>query len=201
MNTKLARNITIEAFIMAGGQSTRMGADKGLIPLRGKAMVSYIIDTLQKSGLPTKLIANNPAYHNFGLPVYSDVVVKKGPLGGLLTAVENTTADLILLVACDMPLISIETITYLISAADCEHLVVSVIEGKLNPLFSLYPRNLKAQIEKCISANQLKMVDFISNTKNSVYRAFPAHMNGRFQNINDKATLVDLEANWDNNMP
>lgn len=197
MTSNLPKHVTIDAFVLAGGQSSRMGEDKGLIPLNGKAMVSYIIQTLQKARLSVKLIANHAAYRNFSLPVYGDVVINKGPMGGLLTALENTSADLVLLVGCDMPLISVEAIAYLISSIDREHLIVSMINNKPNPLFSLYPSSLKTAVREHVMADQLKMTDFILNNKTTLCKTFPGHMSGCFQNINDKAALLALETNWE----
>lgn len=184
---------TIEAFVLAGGQSSRMGQDKGLMPLRGKPMVSYVIQTLQRAGLPVRIIAHHPAYKKFNLPLYKDSVVEKGPMGGLLTALENTTADLVLLVGCDMPLISIEMIHYLISSVDSEHLVLSVVEDKPNPLFSLYPRTLIAEVRKQIMADQLRMIRFAETSEKTVLRVFSKDVAHCFQNINDQAALIALE--------
>jgi len=51
---------TISIFILAGGKSSRMGRDKGLIPLKGRPMISYLIETIEGLDLPISIISNEP---------------------------------------------------------------------------------------------------------------------------------------------
>ncbi|HWV74822.1 MAG TPA: molybdenum cofactor guanylyltransferase [Pseudosphingobacterium sp.] len=190
------REIKIEAFVLAGGKSTRMGQDKGLMLLKGKPMVSYILDTLQKINIPTNIIANNSSYHIFGLPVYSDIVSEKGPMGGLLTAFENTTADMVLLIGCDTPLISVELIKHLLSLANKEKIIVPGTAGKINPLFALYPLHLKQSLEERMSTGQLKMADFILKNQHILVDYTAQQISHYFTNINNRHELLELERKW-----
>ena len=61
-----------------------MGRDKGLVSLNKDPMIAHVLRELEALKIPTKIIANNSAYKKFKLPVYSDVIVDKGPMGGLL---------------------------------------------------------------------------------------------------------------------
>ena len=139
----MKRDLSIEAFVLAGGKSSRMGRDKGLMPLNKQPMVSRVLKVLQELALPVRIIANKPGYESLGFEVLKDEVQEKGPMGGLFTALQHSTADLILLVACDMPLISTEAVCMLMNAASTEHITVAAEGEKLNPLFALYPRGLK----------------------------------------------------------
>lgn len=189
----LQKKITIEAFVLAGGQSKRMGQDKGLILLKGRPMVSYILNTLQEAGIPTKIIANNPSYIMFGPPVYSDIISEKGPMGGLLTAFENTTANVILLIGCDMPLISVEVINHLLSFADREKIIAPITADNVNPLFALYPRCLQQKLEKSMVDEQLKMTHFILNNQHILVPFTDLKTTSHFSNINNPAELREME--------
>ena len=83
----------ISIFILAGGKSSRMGRDKGLVPLKGRPMISYLIDTIVGLDLPVSIISNESGYESFGYPVFPDLVKDKGPLGGILSAFSNTETD------------------------------------------------------------------------------------------------------------
>lgn len=190
------KELTIEASVLAGGKSTRMGQDKGLMLLKGKPMISYILDTLQKIKMPTNIIANNTSYNTFGLPVYSDIVSGKGPMGGLLTAFENTTADMVLLIGCDTPLISVELINHLLSLANKEKIIAPRIAGKINPLFALYPRCLKQELEKRMNAGQLKMADFILKNQHILVPYTDQQTSLYFTNVNNPHELLEIEKNW-----
>lgn len=151
----------IEAFILAGGQSKRMGADKGLIELNGIPMVKYVIDVLNASYFQMKLISGNAAYQKFGLPIYIDVISGKGPMGGLLTALQNTEKEYVILIGCDMPFISQSLLVRLIENLKDEFITVAETNGRINPLLAIYPKTLTKQIQENIDLGRLKMQDFI----------------------------------------
>src|SRR5688572_33465590 len=111
-----ASNIT--AFILAGGKSSRMGTDKGLVPFRGKEMIRWSIDLLQPIFNDVYLVANRPEYAKFGLPVLSDMLHEKGPIGGIYTALTSSNTTWNFIMACDMPFMNNQVIHKLIS--DCE---------------------------------------------------------------------------------
>ena len=87
----------IEAFILAGGKSSRMGADKGLIDLDGSPMIQSTIDVLELLDIPVNIIANNGAYIKLGQPIYEDILQDKGPLGGIYTALAKAKTDRVII--------------------------------------------------------------------------------------------------------
>ena len=96
------------AIILAGGKSSRMGSDKGLVLLNGKPMISYIIEILKKMQIPIIIISNNENYKQFGLPVFADIIKEKGPLGGIYTGLKNSKTESNIIVSCDVPFYQIE---------------------------------------------------------------------------------------------
>lgn len=51
--------VKIEAYVLAGGKSSRMGKDKGLVLFNGQPMISYVLKALGETGIPFNIIANN----------------------------------------------------------------------------------------------------------------------------------------------
>ena len=82
METK--KNIT--GVVMAGGESSRMGTDKGVLEINGKPMVEVIISALKPVVDDIIIIANNSNYDYLGYKVYNDLIKKSGPLGGIYSA-------------------------------------------------------------------------------------------------------------------
>jgi molybdopterin-guanine dinucleotide biosynthesis protein A len=196
----LNAEIKIEAFILAGGKSSRMGEDKGLMLLENRPMVSYILKTLKKAGLPVKIIANNPEYDQFGVSVFPDVVKEKGPMGGLLSAFQNTTADVVFLVSCDMPFLTEEGVKNLTSEADLEEIIAPLVGQRINPLFALYPVKLKKTVEDAITAEELKMTDFILKNRHTLVSSGFSKMADYFQNVNTRQELREAEKRWNNSI-
>jgi molybdenum cofactor guanylyltransferase len=152
---------SISIFILAGGKSARMGTDKGLIPLNGKPMISYLIDMLEGSGLPVGIISNEPVYESFGYPVFPDLVKEKGPLGGIFTAMSNTASDHCLILSCDSPFTGKQVIKELISKTVSDQITLGQLQGKLLPFPGVYPRSLKQKLKEKLDANHLRLRSFI----------------------------------------
>lgn len=72
----------ITGFVLAGGRSSRMGEDKGLMRLAGKPLVMHLVEQLQPCVDELVLIANHPEYMQFGYRVVEDMVAEIGPMGG-----------------------------------------------------------------------------------------------------------------------
>lgn len=189
-------HLSIEAFVLAGGKSSRMGSEKGLVLLHGKPMISYVLKSLEKAGLPVKIVAANPEYENFHVPLIRDLVPEKGPMGGLYTALRNSSADVVLLLSCDMPMIRVETLNELMAHASDTNIVVVSAEGKINPLFALYPKSIETSVEERLLSDQLKMQDLILENPHLELTAIAEKWPLSLRNINSPEELKELEDTW-----
>ncbi|GHA49502.1 putative molybdenum cofactor guanylyltransferase [Salinimicrobium marinum] len=186
----------IAIFVLAGGKSSRMGRDKGRVLLNGKPMIAHVLETLQELELPINIIANDASYEQFGYPVFRDVVKEKGPMGGMLTAFENTTADVVFLVSCDMPFITTEVAKILMKSASQDEIVAALVGERIHPLFALYPVELKKSVKDLISEGNLKMTDFILKNKHTLVPSGFWKSDGIFRNINTQQELNEAEEQW-----
>ncbi|WP_277482930.1 molybdenum cofactor guanylyltransferase [Catalinimonas alkaloidigena] len=105
------------AVILSGGQSRRMGQDKGLIQENGLAWTESLQQKLEKVGLKTYVSINNlqkDAYVN----VFSDLTLildhpssahLNGPVKGILSAHLTFPEKDILFLPCDMPALAGDT--------------------------------------------------------------------------------------------
>jgi molybdopterin-guanine dinucleotide biosynthesis protein A len=107
----------ITIVINAGGKSTRMGSDKALLEVGGRAMIEHIIE--QTKGLGEQIIITNTPerYAHLGLPTFSDVLPDKGALGGLYTSLHAAAQPYALVLACDMPFVNRPLLEHMISLA------------------------------------------------------------------------------------
>jgi molybdopterin-guanine dinucleotide biosynthesis protein A len=93
--------------IQAGGESRRMGQDKGLVHFLGQPLVERVAQRLAPIAGEILLTTNHPqAYAFVGLPMFSDVLPGSGALGGLYTALCYAHGPLVAVAACDMPFAS-----------------------------------------------------------------------------------------------
>ena len=94
----------ITAVILAGGKARRMGGeDKGLIELRGRPLIDYIISGLQPQAGQLLVNANRnlERYRAFGYPVVEDIMGDYfGPLVGMATGMQACNTPYIMTVPC-----------------------------------------------------------------------------------------------------
>ncbi|EMR03671.1 molybdenum cofactor guanylyltransferase [Cesiribacter andamanensis] len=108
---------TITGIVLAGCKSSRMGQDKGLMLLQGKAMVLPVIEQLQPQVAEVLLVANAPAYRQYGFRVVPDLVAEAGPMGGIYTGLTASASEYNVVLSCDMPFITAEALGKLIGQA------------------------------------------------------------------------------------
>ncbi|WP_448701421.1 molybdenum cofactor guanylyltransferase [Mucilaginibacter sp. AW1-3] len=100
--------------VMCGGKSTRMGTDKGLIPVGDTTWAGVMVNKLLALHIPVKVSINPAQAGNYGLifdndKLITDALAIAGPLNGILSVhLQYPDRDLLLL-ACDM--INMEAIT------------------------------------------------------------------------------------------
>ncbi|MBI1837767.1 MAG: molybdenum cofactor guanylyltransferase [Flavobacteriia bacterium] len=149
------------AIILAGGKSSRMGTDKGLVLLNGKPMVSYLIDLFQSLNIPIILVANNEFYSQFDLPVYSDIIQEKGPLSGIYTGLKASQTEKNIIVSCDIPFLSQRIIELLLKENSNNLITVVQCGGKIHPLIGVYSKEIEAFLFESLTQNKLKVRSFI----------------------------------------
>lgn len=93
----------LSVVIQAGGESRRMGSDKGLIPFLGQPLIQRVIERIGPLANELLITSNQPeAYQFLGLPVFADLLPGRGALGGIYTALAVAGCPLVAVVACDM---------------------------------------------------------------------------------------------------
>src|SRR5579859_2029055 len=91
------------AWVLAGGQSSRMGSDKALLNLEGVPLILRATSAAATVCNSVSLVGDPAKYSNLGFPVVADEFEGCGPLAGIEAALRATSADWNLILACDMP--------------------------------------------------------------------------------------------------
>jgi len=107
-----------DGIILAGGESRRMGSDKGFVNYRGKRLVEYAIELLTPFCENIVISANNPQYSRFGLPVIADEKRDVGPVGGLLATLSKSRNNYSIVVSCDMPHLTGTAVSLLVESVN-----------------------------------------------------------------------------------
>lgn len=154
-------------FVLVGGDSSRMGRDKALLPFEGVTLADRVAAAVMGAANNITLIGPPERYESLLYPVIPDLVKGYGPLGGVYTALSSTQSDWNLIVACDMPALTIEFLEELFEAAegsdaDC---VIPETSSGLNPLCAVYHRRCLAAVKSAVDLKLLKMQDVVSTLR------------------------------------
>lgn len=154
----------IGGIILAGGKSSRMGQDKGLMPIDDKTMVEHIINEFNLAGVnDLNIISNNPDYHKFNPPVYEDIIKEKGPLGGIFTGLHHTTKTWNIIAPCDTPKIKAKYFNLLIKEKEKNPIQVLRSRDKTHFLIGIIHHSVKDLIKEQIENGELRVETWIKN--------------------------------------
>jgi molybdopterin-guanine dinucleotide biosynthesis protein A len=161
---------SIGAAILAGGESRRMGQNKALLRLSpdGRTLIETVVTRLAEAGFTSPLlVANAPADCAFlGLPTFPDSVQGKGALGGILTALQYSPQERVLVVACDMPALNPALLRYMAMQPKGYDAYVPAWMSpsgarQVEPLHAIYARSCTPVIEDRIREGRLKLSDLL----------------------------------------
>jgi molybdopterin-guanine dinucleotide biosynthesis protein A len=154
------------AAILAGGKGKRLGMNKAMLEIDGCTVTDRIIDALRDIFPAFLLVVQDegslPA-SAFGhdVEVVQDLLPGKGPLGGIYTALELSTAPYVFVIACDMPYPSRRLVRRILSEAPGNDAVVPRRGDYIEPLFAVYRRDIRDRIRARLESHRLKIHDLI----------------------------------------
>lgn len=178
---------TLNAYILAGGKSSRMGTDKGLLLLNGKPFVSHIYEALKPIvGDNIVVVSANSDYDFLGCKRIEDIVTDKGPVGGIYTALHNSNSNLNLIVSVDVPLVSTELLQWIVAHHTDDFQMTQIeVEGKSSPLIAVYDKSLENIFKENLQNEQLRLRIVIESIKHQTLE-LPEKWRFQVQNINTK---------------
>ncbi len=156
---------TRSAWILVGGRSSRMGADKARADSGGRALVLRVADQAASVCGTVSLVGDPEKYADLGLPVIADRFPGQGPLAGIEAALAATGSDHNLIIACDMPAIH-ENLLEEMLALDGDCVIPRHDDGKIEPLCAVYQRRCHPLILEALEAGVRKVTDALRILEN-----------------------------------
>jgi molybdenum cofactor guanylyltransferase len=173
-----------------------MGEDKALLPFHGAPLARAVAALVERATGSATLVGRPEVAPLVGYPAIPDRYPGEGPLGGILTALAHTAADWNLIVACDMPALSLDFLAMLVDrAAQSEAGVLLPVGpgGRPEPLCGVYRRRAYGPLERMFARGIRRVVGAIEESGIEVCR-WPVAEAGVFQNVN-------TPEDWDRWMP
>ncbi|HYU48136.1 MAG TPA: molybdenum cofactor guanylyltransferase [Terriglobales bacterium] len=145
-------------FVLAGGTSSRMGADKAFLEFQGQTLLERALALIGRV-CPSAAIVGDPARFSSYGAVVEDVYTGCGPLAGIHAALTRSYAELNLMLAVDLPFVSEDLLSYLFSVAEETSAVVTVPRtGKgFQPLCAVYRPEFATVADRALQAAKYKI--------------------------------------------
>jgi molybdopterin-guanine dinucleotide biosynthesis protein A len=115
----------VVGFVLAGGESSRMGQDKALLPFAGRPLVVHALAMLREAGLEARIAGARSALEGLA-PVVPDAGPGRGPLGGVCAALGACTGRWAVFLPVDLPLVPASLIAFLVYRAQVSGDAVTV---------------------------------------------------------------------------
>ena len=186
----------LNAFVLAGGKSTRMGTDKAFVELNGQTLLQRALDRVEAVGRGLWILGSRDKFESYGR-VVEDEFPDHGPLGGIHAALRASDQELNLILAVDMPFVESRFLEYLAKCArDTAALVAAPrAEGRWQPLCAVYRRDFAIVAEQALKADKNKIDPLFSQVDVRAIEETEMVTNGfdpqMFRNLN---TAADVEA-------
>lgn len=155
----------ITGIILAGGKSTRMGTDKGLMPFRGKPMIQHIIDPMAKICQRILLVTGNPMYGMFGFELVKDEQPDYGPVMGILSGLRQSGTDRNIILSCDAPFVGFELMKELVLRSDEANVIAASSSEGIHPLIAVYNRNCLPVFELAVARDEHRLRTVLEELK------------------------------------
>jgi molybdopterin-guanine dinucleotide biosynthesis protein A len=128
----------------------------------------------------------------YPFPTLADAIPDKGPLGGILTALESDPAAAWLVVACDLPMLGAETLAQLVASRDPSAEATafrSDIDGVPEALCTIYEPGAADTLRETIATDTLCARHFLGSLR---HHAIPLAVPGALRNCNRPEDLEEL---------
>jgi molybdopterin-guanine dinucleotide biosynthesis protein A len=207
----------VHAYVLAGGGSRRFGRDKALVEFGGTPLLLQIVGLARGCTSDVAVVASREKYACLGpeLPILEDRWPGQGPLGGIITALQQTkvrvstdpTRTWNLILSCDLPFLSREWLQFLagraLAAPPQTQIILPHSAHGPEPLCACYRTDALAPLQQLFERGVRKVTEALKPLPtevldDSVWKRFDSA--GRlFWNMNTPADFAEAQRLWETN--
>jgi molybdopterin-guanine dinucleotide biosynthesis protein A len=158
----------VSAVVLAGGQSRRLGVDKSLLLLEGRPLLVRTLDRLAPISEDLIVVTNHPRrYEHLGLAarLVPDERPGVGSLMGIYSGLKAAHHGHALVVACDMPFLSLPLLRHLLALAPGYDVVIPRLGDDVEPLHAVYGKACLPAMERVLAQGRRRIVAFFDDVR------------------------------------
>jgi len=162
-----------------------------MLQINGKPLISIISNQLLPYFDEVIIGANDSEKFKFlNLRVVHDIEKNKGPLMGILSCLKSSNSDLNFVTACDIPIMNIPYIKYMLNLAFNADIVMPVSENKRHEtLYAIYNKCIINAAENILKDNKRRIIELF-NMVNVTF--VDINFDEWYQNLNTKQNYLNF---------
>lgn len=134
--------------ILAGGENSRMAANKAFLEIEGRPLIERTLDLFKGLFEDVIIVTNEPElYVEYDAMLVGDLLKKQGPMAGIYAGLLNSKNNYNFVAACDMPFLNRDLISFMMKVVNGADIVVPMLKGLPEPLHAIYTRSCLKVIE------------------------------------------------------
>lgn len=177
--------LEVGGYVLAGGQSSRMGRDKALLPLGGKPLVQHAVIKLGRVCREVAILSARPELAAYRRLV-PDLHPGCGPLGGIEAALIDSRFEWNLICPVDVPFVP-TALLRMWAAATVRHgqrlgtrLSLFTVCGRPQPALLMAHRDLQPFVEEAVRRGRFKLLPVLEEAAEQLVQSQPPSGNFRF---------------------
>ncbi len=190
--------VDLTGFVLAGGESRRMGTDKAFLPWHEGTLLEHALALARELTPEVRIVANGKKFAHLAVVVIEDIYRGRGPLGGIHAALSTTASPWNLILAVDLPLLNRQLLSYLLARARESPASVTVpsVGGRLQPLCAVYRREFAEVAQQSLEAGENKIDLLFAKVRTQVIDEATLSRAGfsreMFRNVNTPQELAEV---------
>lgn len=142
----------LSAFVLAGGQSSRMGSEKAFIELAGQTLLARALVLARALTPDVKIVGDPKKFRSYG-EVVDDLYRNRGPLAGIHAALKTSPSVWNLILGVDLPFLTPAFLEFLVAGAQALDAIVTVpcAGSHFHPLCAVYRKEFWEYAERALS--------------------------------------------------
>lgn len=152
----------LAAAVLCGGAARRMGCDKTTLALDGVALLDRALERLRPLASPLFIASGAASHRRQGCVTIHDARDNRGPLGGIVAALDASTTAWCAIVAVDMPNIDTALLRSLSRRCEAVDAVVPLSARGPEPLHALYARTALPVLRRMLEGSDVSITASLS---------------------------------------
>ena len=163
-----------EGFVLVGGRSSRMGADKATLPYRDFPLAAWVARQMEPAVDRVSLVGDPRTHGGLGIAMVADAYPGSGPVGAVVTALRSSSSTWNVIAACDLPAVTpslFHAMLRQVRQTDAQCLVPMTSDGRRQVLCAVYRRDAADSLRKALEDGELRLRFAIDRLKTHFWRA------------------------------